>query len=99
MPTSWKRADDNALRAHLQEALAERVLAADAQEWSYSDYDIAAIRQELNARQVLLAVQPAPSSSGRLAQERSPLAAGQRFDHERRAAGQAWQLQAARVQP
>jgi len=52
MPTSWKRADDNALRAHLQEALAQRAATSDAGEWSYSDYEVAAIRAELNERQV-----------------------------------------------
>jgi hypothetical protein len=52
MATSWKRANENALRAHLQEALAQRAATADARDWSYSDYDIAAIRSELNERQV-----------------------------------------------
>ena len=51
MPTSWKRADDNALRAHLQEALSQRAATADAGDWSYSDYDVAAIRTELDERQ------------------------------------------------
>jgi hypothetical protein len=53
MPTSWKRADDNALRAHLQEALAERLATADAADWSYSDYEVEALRAELDERQVL----------------------------------------------
>ena len=51
MPTSWKRADDNALRAHLQEALSQRSATTDAGDWSYSDYDVAAIRAELDERQ------------------------------------------------
>ena len=51
MPTSWKRADDNALRAHLQEALSQRAATADAGDWSYSDYDVEAIRAELDERQ------------------------------------------------
>ena len=51
MPTSWKRADDNALRAHLQEALSQRAATTDAGDWSYSDYDVAAIRAELDERQ------------------------------------------------
>jgi hypothetical protein len=53
MPTSWKRADDNALRAHLQEALAERLATADAADWSYSDDEVEALRAELDERQVL----------------------------------------------
>ena len=52
MPTSWKRADVNALRAHLQEALAERAASAIASDWSYSDYEVAAIRAELAERQI-----------------------------------------------
>jgi len=52
MPTSWKRADVNALRAHLQEALAERAATAVASDWSYSDYEVAAIRAELAERQI-----------------------------------------------
>ena len=52
MPTSWKRADVNALRAHLQEALAERAATAIASDWSYSDYEVAAIRAELVERQI-----------------------------------------------
>jgi hypothetical protein len=48
---SWKRADDNALRAHLQEALSQRSATTDAGDWSYSDYDVAAIRAELDERQ------------------------------------------------
>lgn len=52
MPTSWKRADVNALRAHLQEALAERAATAIASDWSYSDYEVAAIRAELAERQI-----------------------------------------------
>ena len=52
MPTSWKRADDNALRAHLQEALAQRAATPDAADWSYSDYEIAAIRAELDERRL-----------------------------------------------
>jgi hypothetical protein len=52
MPTSWKRADANALRAHLQEALAERAATAIASDWSYSDYEVAAIRAELAERQI-----------------------------------------------
>jgi hypothetical protein len=53
MPTSWKRADDNALRAHLQEAVAERLQRGNAEDWSYSDYEIAAIREELHERQLV----------------------------------------------
>src|SRR5471032_1256888 len=52
MPTSWKRADDNALRAHLQEALAERMARGHAGDWSYSDYEVAAIQEELRERQL-----------------------------------------------
>ncbi len=52
MPTSWKRADDNALRAHLQEALAQRAATSDVNDWSYSDYELAAMRAELNERQL-----------------------------------------------
>lgn len=50
MPTSWQRADDNVLRAHLQEALSERAATADPSDWSYSEYEVAAIRAELDAR-------------------------------------------------
>lgn len=52
MPTSWKRADDNVLRAHLQEALGERAATADPADWSYSEYELAAILAELDARRV-----------------------------------------------
>ena len=52
MPTSWKRADGNALRAYLQEALAQRAETMDPRDWSYSDYEVAAIRAELNERQI-----------------------------------------------
>ena len=51
MPTSWKRADTNVLRAHLQEALAEREDGANAGECSYSDYEVEAIRAELDERE------------------------------------------------
>jgi hypothetical protein len=54
MPTSWKRADDNALRAHLQEALAERMTRGRAEDWSYSDYEVAAIQEELRERQLAI---------------------------------------------
>jgi len=36
----------------LQEALAQRAASADAADWSYSDYELAAIRAELNERQL-----------------------------------------------
>ena len=50
MPTSWKRADDSVLRAHLQEALGERDASREPADWSYSDYEVAAIRAELAER-------------------------------------------------
>ncbi len=68
MPTSWKRADDNALRAHLQEALAERMARGHAGDWSYSDYEVEAIQEELRERQVATF-----SSRHDLALERPPL--------------------------
>jgi hypothetical protein len=52
MPTSWKRADVNALHAHLQEALAEREASTGSGDWSYSDYEVEAIRAELHEREM-----------------------------------------------
>ena len=71
MPTSWKRADDNALRAHLQEALAQRAATADAADWSYSDYEIAAIRAELDERQLAQDTRRDNADSARLAKPSS----------------------------
>jgi hypothetical protein len=76
MPTSWKRADDNALRAHLQEALAQRAATADAGDWSYSDYEIAAIRAELDERQLAQDTLRDHADSARLAKP-SPGAEGE----------------------
>jgi hypothetical protein len=53
MATNWNRLDDNALRAHLQEALAERRADSLAEDYSYSGYDLAAIREELRDRQLV----------------------------------------------
>ncbi len=58
MPTSWNRADVNVLRAHLQEALAERAASADAADWGYSDYEVEALRAELNERETAPTPQP-----------------------------------------
>lgn len=55
MPTHWKRASDNELRAHLQEAIAERLAADVEEDWSYSGYELAAIREELRTRRSLRA--------------------------------------------
>lgn len=71
MPTSWKRADDNALRAHLQEALAQRAATADAADWSYSDYEIAAIRAELDERQLAQDTRRDNADAARLAKPSS----------------------------
>ena len=71
MPMSWKRADDNALRAHLQEALAQRAATADAADWSYSDYEIAAIRAELDERQLAQDTLRDNAESARLAKPSS----------------------------
>jgi len=51
MPTHWKRVNDNELRAHLQEALAERRASRVVEDWSYSGYDLSALREELRERQ------------------------------------------------
>jgi hypothetical protein len=52
MPTDWKRADDDELRAHLQAAIAERGVRDAAEDWRYSGYELAAIREELRHRRV-----------------------------------------------
>ena len=65
MPTSWKRADDNALRAYLQEALAQRADTMDPRDWSYSDYEVAAIRAELNERQAARAARSESAAAAR----------------------------------
>lgn len=76
MPTSWKRADDSALRAHLQEAIAQRIATDNASDWSYSDYDVAAIRAELNDRQVASAALAKDVAARRLADPSSGVECG-----------------------
>jgi len=52
MPTSWKRTDTPALRVHLQRAIDERASTANFGDWTYSDYEVEAIRAELEKREV-----------------------------------------------
>jgi hypothetical protein len=44
----------NALRAHLQEALAQRAESVNAGDWAYSDAEVAAMRAELEQRPLAL---------------------------------------------
>ena len=76
MPTSWKRADDNVLRAHLQEALAQRAASSVAADWSYSDYELAAIRAELNERQLARIAQRIGVETLELSDARAGVACG-----------------------
>ena len=72
MPTSWKRADVNVLRAHLQEALAERAASADAADWGYSDYEVEALRAELNERETAPTPQPGDAARVDTLEARDP---------------------------
>lgn len=72
MPTSWKRADVNVLRAHLQEALAERAASADAADWGYSDYEVEALRAELNERETPPTPQPGDAARVDTLEARDP---------------------------
>ncbi len=56
MPTSWKRVDEDGLRAHLDEAIAERLANGSAEQWIYSDYEVAAIQEELYERRQVRSV-------------------------------------------